>query len=131
MPRPSVVKSFLGGILSSGRASGLNLPFGFRLSADGEYGKASSAESAEAGEFAPPAAIRLPKPLPNLEVVLATRLLLGNEQFLAHENLGRVGDLVGVDDPPDARLVLEGDAAHGLPLLDLVNETLLRVIVRE
>jgi hypothetical protein len=61
----------------AGTGFGLLLPDEFRFFV-GEEGSTLVREPAEGGDPEPPA-IRLPKPLPNLDVVLAMNLFLGDE----------------------------------------------------
>jgi hypothetical protein len=62
----------------AGAASCLLFPEEF-LFMGGEEGKTVVRESSGEGGVTEPPAIRLPKPLPNLDVVLAMNLFLGDE----------------------------------------------------
>ena len=107
---------------------GLPLSDEFRFFVEEEGGALVRELAGERGAPEPPA-IRLPKPLPNLDAVLAMNLFLGDEQFLADENFGGIGNLVGINNPFHLGLMFLGNAAHRLTSFDLVHESLLRIIV--
>ena len=112
---------------SSAWGAGRPLPFDSRETGDGGPIRIGRRCVRRSGTTCTPA-MRLPKPRPNLDAVFATTLFLGNEQFLANEDLGWVANPVGIDDPLDLGTVLDRDAADGFTFFHLVDEPVLRVV---